>query len=202
MTVLPTGLIYHPIEHLFESQLAEQFAFKTRIRRSPRDWLYAMKSLRFPKKPAGENEVRQKAKEKLMYKSVWYHAFNVYAFALLKQHIPDHHFWKTDRLRNITAYLKSEEYRKGIIKNRYGYPYNPPGFEIPYSLTIFGNLDRPDLVKLTQQWTNEQFRRCYNPETHQMDRNTEDPMTHTARLYEIARMPLNILGAVEVDLPE
>jgi hypothetical protein len=29
-----------------------------------------------------------------------------------------------------------------------------------------------------------QKRLCYNPETHRLDRNTEDPETLTARLYE------------------
>jgi hypothetical protein len=59
-------------------------------------------------------------------------------------------------------------------------------------------MSESELVKISSWWVNEQFRRCYNSETWMMDRNTEDPLTHTARIYELNRLPNSILETIEV----
>jgi hypothetical protein len=144
-----------------------------------------------------DDEIRKK-KEKMLYKSVGYHHFNMYAFAILKQSIPNHPFWKSTQFSRSVNYLISDEFKNSLLNNIYGYSYNPPGFEIPYALSILTNKNNKDLLKLSSWWVNEQFRKCYNIKTKMMDRNTDDPLTHTARIYEIARLPVITLKAIKV----
>jgi len=201
VTVLAGGLIYQIIQHLFEKDLDQKFTLGTRAKQLARKCLHAFKGLRFPERSPTKAETRVEYGRKWAYKSVGYHAFNMYAFALLKQQIPGHSFWTTDRFREMIAYMRTDEYWQALEDNRYGYPYNPPGFEVPYSLVVLGDLDRDQLIEVTRRWAGEQFRRCFNPQTGKMDRNTEDPETHTARLYELVRLPKEILEAVEIDFP-
>ena len=97
-------------------------------------------------------------------------------------------------------YLLSDEFKNGISDNIYGFPYNPPGFEIPYSLSVLTDMSESELVEISSWWVNEQFKRCYNPKTRMMDRNTEDFLTHTARIYELTRLPTSILENINVDI--
>jgi len=72
------------------------------------------------------------------------------------------------------------------------------GFEVPFSLSILGNLGTNASAELARKWGSEQIRRCFNPATRNMDMCTEDPITHTARIYELARMPLEVLEATVI----
>ena len=199
LSILSNGLVYHPIEHLFEAEFARQFSFGMRTKKTVRNFAHALKNFHFPEKLLREDEARSKTRENLVYKSVGYHAFNTYAFAILKQQIPEHKFWTTDIFHKIVNYLQTDAYLQKLDDNKYGYPYNPPGFEVPYSLYILADLNEDELIKLTSQWVNEQFYRCFNPKTAMMDRNTEDTVTHTARIYELLRMPKEILETAVVD---
>lgn len=200
LTVLPKGLVYHPIEHLLEKQLAEQFTFTRRMRKRARNILDGIRSLRWPVMLKSEIRTRREMRDNLVYKSIGYHSFNMYAFALLKPHIAEHPFWNSERFRKMIAYMKTEDLFDGLDENKYGYPYNPPGFEMPYSQFVLENLDTAAAIEITQDWVSEQFARCFNPETLLMDRNTEDPVTHTARIYELTRMPREILETSTIDL--
>jgi len=199
LSILSNGLVYHPIEHLFEAEFARQFSFGMRTKKTVRNFAHALRNFHFPEKLLKEDETRSKTRENLIYKSVGYHAFNTYAFAILKQQIPDHQFWTTDIFHKMVNYLQKDTYLQGLDDNKYGYAYNPPGFEVPYSLYILADLNEDEVIKLTSRWVNEQFYRCFNPKTNMMDRNTEDAVTHTARIYELTRMPKHILESVEID---
>jgi hypothetical protein len=92
----------------------------------------------------------------------------------------------------------SDQYKDDLSNNIYGFPYNPPGFEVPYALSVLSDLTSDDIVEISSWWINEQFSRCYNSETEMMDRNTEDYLTHTARIYEVMRLPISILDMIEI----
>ena len=119
---------------------------------------------------------------------------------MLKGNVPDHPFWESNEFGRSVDYLLSDEFKNGLSENKYGFPYNPPGFEVPYALSVLANLGEDELVYMSSWWINEQFNRCYNPETKMMDRNTDDTVTHTARIYEITRLPNSILERIEVDI--
>jgi len=157
--VYPSGLICHPLTLRFSWQ----------------QWLRNL-----------FNRLRQsaQARKHLAYKAVGYHAFNLYGLALLKQCYPNHSFWHSAKFEATWRYAQSEAYRRGLEGNKYGYPYNPPGFEMAFALQVFAENTRQE----QSWWLSEQLRRCYDFESHLMSFGTKDPMTHAARLYEVTRL--------------
>jgi hypothetical protein len=116
----------------------------------------------------------------------------------LRESLPNHPFWESSEIKKSVNFLLSDEYRDGLSNNVYGFPYNPPGFEVPYALSVLGNLKINELVEISSLWVNEQIKRCYSTETQMMDRNTNDYLTHTARIYEVSRLPISILDMIEI----
>jgi hypothetical protein len=137
----------------------------------------------------------------IIWKSIGYHAFNTYAFAFLKQHIPQHDVWHSPIFAKIEQYLHTTHYKLALeAENLYGYPYNPPGFEVPVSLAYLSDMDDKELVEAAQYWVNNQLGKNYTQSTQMLDRNTTDPQTLTARIYEITRLPDRIAQAVHIDV--
>ncbi len=120
-------------------------------------------------------------------KEVGYHSFNLYAFALLKQAYPDHSFWENQKFLSALKYVTTELYAREVETSKYGYQYNPPGFEVPFVLEVLC----PGAQNSTQQmdWVSKQLQSCYNFESSLMDKNASDATTHAARMYESTRLP-------------
>jgi hypothetical protein len=120
---------------------------------------------------------------------------------MLKKNLPNHDFWTSPSLRKTVDYLTTEEYRTLISsENYFGYPYNPPGFEVPVSLAYLGNLSRDELEVRTKSWINGQLEKNYNSESCMLDQNNPDHQTLTARIYEVTRLPVDIAERVEIKL--
>ena len=125
----------------------------------------------------------------LHYRAIGYHSFNLYAFAMLAEAIPDHPFWQTEKFSEVLRYIQTDSYRDGIDGNKYGYPYNPPGFEVPYAMSVFSPAYLNNGQSDSKTWVSEQLRRCFDFGSRQMSGGTTDPLTHAARLYEATRLP-------------
>lgn len=124
---------------------------------------------------------RQRA---LKWKALGYHAFNLYALALLKQQYPDHDVWQDETCQQTLDYITRSAYRDEVWDNEYGSPYNPVGFEVPFAMQVFDIGTDED----RRWWVQKQLNRHYNPWTSKMDRNTPDKETLTARMYEATRL--------------
>ncbi|PZD71764.1 hypothetical protein C1752_04445 [Acaryochloris thomasi RCC1774] len=120
----------------------------------------------------------------LAYKAIGYHSFNLYAFALLKNQYPSQEIWRSKKIKKSLLYAKSSQYFRDVQNNKYGYPYNPAGFEIPFSLHAFNVCDRSEQEK----WISSQFNICFDFSENMMSKNTDDPNTHSARIYEATRL--------------
>ena len=131
-----------------------------------------------------------------------YHAFSTYALGMLARVIPDHPLWRGPLVKAATSYLVTEEYRVLLDSNLFAYPYNPPGFEVPFSLAALGELQESEVVHIASGWFQEQLRRTFDPLTWSLTRNTADPQTLRARIYEATRLPHRVLAQVEVELPD
>ncbi|MDG5821321.1 agl cluster protein AglQ [Natronococcus sp. A-GB7] len=124
--------------------------------------------------------------EEHIHKSAGYHSFNLYALALLYESYPDHGFWSTDTFERILKYAETRAYVQRLQNNKFGYAYNPPGFEVPFALeTFYGDQSREQ----QKIWLKRQLERTYDPATNRLSRNNPDPETLTARLYEATRLP-------------
>lgn len=129
-------------------------------------------------------------------RSVGYHAFTLYGFALLRQQLPDHPVWHSPKLKSAVRWASSDSYRRALRCNPFAMGYNPAGYETPFIMGVFLPLTESKLIEASRWWLTEQVRRHYNPETRRFDRNTPDPATLTARAYEATRLPNALL-----DLP-
>ncbi len=117
-------------------------------------------------------------------KEIGYHAFNLYGLALLKQNRPDHQIWESEIIQNTLEYTLHDEYQNRIINNRYGFPYNPPGFEVAFASHVF-KFDRIDC----EHWVSRQINAHFDFDSYLMAKNTSDPKTLSARIYEATRLP-------------
>ena len=97
----------------------------------------------------------------------------------------------------MIEYLKSIEYKNAISENKYGFSYNPPGFEIPYSISILGKNTNVE-YSVYENWISQQILNTYNCKELMFSNNTTDKITLTSRIYELTRMNKNILEKIEV----
>ena len=170
MSLYPKGLIRHRIAkgHIGRSRPGPKQAVKSLLR----------------------GMAARKVEENARYhKAIGYHAFNLYAFALLNQALPDHPFWESDSIRSALRYVESDEFLHGLDDNEYGYPYNPPGFEIAFAHHVFAGHYGRDTTAEMAEWVSRQLGRCYDFNANQMRLGTEDANTHAARIYEATRLP-------------
>ncbi|MCS7209773.1 MAG: hypothetical protein NZ874_09405 [Fimbriimonadales bacterium] len=121
-------------------------------------------------------------------RSVGYHAFTLYGFALLKQQYPHHPLWQSPKLQRAIRWADSPSHRRALRSNPFAMGYNPAGFEMPFVLSVFSP-DAPQRLESCRWWLSEQVRRHYNADTRRFDRNAVDPATLTARAYEATRLP-------------
>ena len=122
-----------------------------------------------------------------LQREVGYHAFNLYAFAVLRTLLPGKAFWSSGPMKLACAYQGNHEFVSLIDHSPYGFAYNPPGFEIPFINDVFS---WPDISESSdEQWLSRQLDRVLDPGTAMLSRNNPDSETLTARIYECARFP-------------
>lgn len=192
ITILNNGLIYHPIERsLINLSYVEYVKYV---------FIYFRKRINEGRIAKVDQKKINSEREHMIYKSQGYHQFNMYAFAILKKQISTHPFWRSSDFNKTVDYLISKEFKNEIASNSYGFSYNPPGFELPFAMSVLCDMEEDELLESCKYWINEQLKVSYNPVTRMMDRNTQDALTHTARIYELTRLPESILKRVEVSL--
>ncbi len=118
-------------------------------------------------------------------KEIGYQTFNLYAFALMKASGIKISGVEEARVAKALDYLDSRQFRAGIEVAVCGFPYNPPGWEAPFALSVLGNLRNSVCI----DWFKQQLRHSYDPSSKMLSRNTSDSETHTARIYEVSRLP-------------
>ena len=137
-----------------------------------------------------------------MCKENGYHSFNLYAFSIIRQY-KELEFFKTLKFKKTIDYLYSplfkielttnKNWKDSTIKpmevpfdfNRYSFAYNAPGFEIPFIERTFllNNKQSP----ISEYFWNLQNELTYDESLEAYEKNTEDPHTLNARIYELIR---------------
>jgi len=130
---------------------------------------------------------------KVINKAIGYHAFNTYAFAMIYQNMPDHRFWESETFSRVLKFLLTDLYRDGLQYyapdpahkqgkelpyNRFGYPYNPPGIEVAFTIQTFSEYFGEGYKELVASWLNMQKEEVM----------TDDEVTLAARMYEAVRL--------------
>ncbi len=141
----------------------------------------------------------------MRYKENGYHLFNIYAFATLEHAGVELDFFHSKKFEKALLYCFSNELfawleEKSInldvnsmlkVKNNtiniYGYPYNAPGFELPYIYNAF-RYRLPDKDIFVQNIVEKQKKLTLNDALASFNRSTEDENTLNARIYEYLKM--------------
>lgn len=131
-----------------------------------------------------KRQIKKPYRENCIAREVGYHAFNLYAFAMLKEsgiEFPPH---VDKKLKRALDYLDTREFLNVIEGNAYSFSYNPPGWELPYALVTLKGVSANEC----KNWIIRQLLHSYDKEERMMSLRNQDPNTHTARIYEAARM--------------
>lgn len=155
---------------------------------------HAMRPRSLPKRLYEEFGVRRQGRsywKRQVPKEFGYHAFNLMGFGLLRSDTRDHPFWSSPAFRKSIELIERAEFRNALETSPYGYPYNPPGFEVPFAIQSFSDLVSEETRSEANlsSWLDWQLDRTWSVESGQMDRHTPDPLTLTARIYEASRLP-------------
>jgi hypothetical protein len=124
--------------------------------------------------------------QSLAEREIGYHAFNLYGFALLRHSLPEHPLWSSPPFDRLLRFVRSPEFESSI-SNPFGGPYNPVGLEVAYAVETFDGIAGLDAAT-AGAWVRRQLDLSWDPATGLMTRNTVDPDTLAARIYEVTRL--------------
>lgn len=124
-----------------------------------------------------------RSREAIEELEIGYHHYTLHPFARIRRYLPGHSFWRSDRFLSALAYLSNEWLRR-LEGNRFGWPYNAPGFELPILIEEFGGhvpLGWSDMSRIFD----DQLHRVRSGSRAFCGKSTKDPLTLTARIYEL-----------------
>jgi hypothetical protein len=125
----------------------------------------------------------------LYIKSVGYHSFNLYAYAILKKYFPLHNFWTSETFLKMLSTTNNKSFIDNLDKGPYGWPYNPTGIELAYVGKVFSLGDA-----YVQKWLSMQYKKTYDSTSDDlMTKGSPDITTSSARIYEAVRIADNSL---------
>lgn len=131
--------------------------------------------------------LRKNSKKKNYLKSVGYHSFNLYAFAILKKIFSNHSFWSSSKFKKMLNVTKSKNFLESLNASNFSWAYNPPGIEFAFVGEVF------DMgIEYIQSWISLQYDKTFNFDTNDLlTKNVPDPLTSAARIYEALRLEGN-----------
>ena len=119
---------------------------------------------------------------RLYLKSVGYHGFNLYAYELFRDRHKNNSFYGSAVFAKMVGVSLSAKFMHSLTVCEYAYPYNPPGFELGYSLLRNGHAD-----KIVEDILTTHFEITMNSSTYN-SAVSKDKETSEARLYELVRI--------------
>lgn len=127
--------------------------------------------------------VKPKLMQDLYSKSVGYHGFNLYAFSMLKQLLPDEPIWQSNLSNRWINACEKSEFIETLKLSQYGYFYNVSGLEIAVANEVFLN-DKNN----AQTWISRQIKYSLDRDNQSFTRNVADINTALSRIYVVMSM--------------
>lgn len=137
--------------------------------------------------------------EKILNLSIGYNLFNIYAFAMLEGIEPKSNFLKSKKFKKIIEYSFTDEFINKLNKNEYSYQYNAPGFEFPIILNHFCK-DKKKIINMSKFFIQKQFDLTFDKNCFEFNKNTCDSKTLTGRIYELTRIPKDMIEEIEINI--
>ena len=134
--------------------------------------------------------------EKLNKTSIGYSSFMLHGLAIMHDTNPKLKIWDNRKVIEIIiqsiGFLNKNVYSMRNDPASYLWAYNATGFEVAYAITSF----RINSIIKAEQWAEMQLKKHFNLKTGLMNKNTEDPITLSSRIYEavkISNMTVDVL---------
>jgi len=121
--------------------------------------------------------------EQVYGKSVGYHGFNLYAFAMLKTLFPEEPIWDGPLINQLLSACERSKFMDTLTSSEYGYFYNFSGLEIAFSYEVFLNDSES-----ARMWINRQFEHAGEEKSLTLTKNVADVNTALARIYIAASL--------------
>ena len=128
------------------------------------------------------NDLKSPERSKIVEEG--YQIYTLFPLSRIKHYILNHPFFESKTFQVALDYCTKENILKLQI-NRYGFQYNAPGLELPMTAFIFG--DRMPVTELDIEFIyNAQNQHSRIGKSALYTKNTNDPLTLSARIYELA----------------
>lgn len=120
-----------------------------------------------------------------------YISYSLYPLAILHESDNSLQLWKTEDFHALYLssffYMEDHVFKYSIDDNPYAFSYHPTGFEAAYILDTFSHyLNNPK--RNSKDWIEKQINQHFDFQKNLMCKNTYDPNTLAARLYEVTRI--------------
>ncbi len=119
----------------------------------------------------------------LKHRSIGYLSFVLHGLSLLKKYTGENNFWNSEKFNlclnnKLIKFVNSPDYFSQCKNNKYSFQYNPVGFELMSFAKTFN-------INMDNKFFDYQIKKHWNDKDGLLNKNTVDPDTLSARLYEI-----------------
>lgn len=113
-----------------------------------------------------------------------YHLYSLFCLGRLALLRPEHHLWSGPEIARATGLAAEPAWLESLRANRYAYPYNGPGLELPLISVAFSHV-QPRLVQAQARAVEAQVELTWDKEQRAFGRGTPDRLTLMARVFEL-----------------
>lgn len=126
------------------------------------------------------NRIRFK---RLYLKSVGYHAFNLYALAILAKSFPSSVIWSNGKLKKVLEVRNNVKFLDALNHSEFAFKYNVSGLEMAFAIETLIKNDEE-----VKAWINRQFTTTYTDDANALTNGAADKNTARSRIYEMTRL--------------
>lgn len=122
-----------------------------------------------------------------------YHLFTLLGLSFLYENFPQHRYFSSAQFERALSFAFTEQFATALTDSAFGYQYNVPGFEYPAIFANFGDRLRDACFDIVSSAFRYQFLEHLDKSNRIINQKSVDPITLTARTYEICRIPKKII---------
>lgn len=113
-----------------------------------------------------------------------YHLYSLFCLARLSLLRPEHRLWSGPQIAQATELATRAGWLETLRGNRYAYPYNGPGLELPLICMAFSRV-QPGLAQARDRAVKAQLELTWDPGQNAFSRGTPDRLTLMTRAFEL-----------------
>ncbi len=117
-------------------------------------------------------------------KEVSYQVANLFWLSYLKKQFPDHEFWNTELVNQITEVVQTKQFNTEIKQTNMAFSASPTGFYAAVALGVF-NEDYQSAAR----WITEQLNRTFKLDTESLIADVSDHVKMTSGICYLAEFP-------------